>query len=438
MIKVLLIGDIHIGRRPSSLPRNLADFGLSVSDLTPAAAWHRAVRYALEEGVDAVILAGDVVEYDNYMFEAFGHVDKGVKDLVSAEIPVLGVAGNHDVEALPRLAKAIPEFRLVGEGGRWECVPVQRDGKTLFHLLGWSFPKREVRENPFLLPMDDLPGDGPPVFGVIHADVGASGGTYAPVRNADLQDPRITAWFLGHMHKPSDFSSTPPIGYLGSLVGLDPGEPGQRGPWLLTVSNAGSLSMEQVPLAPLRWERVDVPMDHVEDISDIHVSVESAVSGRHRELTPTLGETRLVGCRLVFTGRTVIHREIREIVQADELRRDFHQIRDGVVYFIEKIVDECTSELDLVAIGRHNDPPGLLARHMKELSAGGAEAENLVKETRRHLERSLSGMAWFRHGENELTDEMVIELLERAGVMALEALLPDIEAGVEIGEEDTP
>ncbi|MDT8284542.1 MAG: hypothetical protein RQ767_03375, partial [Thermovirgaceae bacterium] len=228
------------------------------------------------------------------------------------------------------------------------------------------------------------------------------------------------------------------VGYLGSLVGLDPGEPGQRGPWLLTVSDTGALSLEQIPLAPLRWERADIPVDSIEDIADIHIAVEKAISHLHEGISDTLGETRSVGCRLTFTGRTGIHKEIREVIGAEDLKRDFHQVRDGVVYFIEKIIERCAPRMDLDAIGRHHDPPGLLARHLKGLSEDGAGAESLLKEARRYLERSLAGMAWFRHGENELTDEVLIELLKRAGIMAMEGLLPDIGAGFEGGEEDSP
>ncbi len=52
-MKILLIGDIHIGRRPRGLPENLTDYQLSVSDLTPAAAWHQAVRFAKTNGVSS-------------------------------------------------------------------------------------------------------------------------------------------------------------------------------------------------------------------------------------------------------------------------------------------------------------------------------------------------------------------------------------------------
>ena len=58
---------------------------------------------------DAVgaFLAGDLVERDNALFEAYGPLATGVRRLVERGIVVAAVAGNHDTMALPRLAAEI-------------------------------------------------------------------------------------------------------------------------------------------------------------------------------------------------------------------------------------------------------------------------------------------------------------------------------------------
>ena len=61
-VTLLAIGDIHLGTRPSSLPENLDEAGLTVRDLGPEAALQRTVDLAIQDRVDAVLLAGDVVE----------------------------------------------------------------------------------------------------------------------------------------------------------------------------------------------------------------------------------------------------------------------------------------------------------------------------------------------------------------------------------------
>ena len=112
--RLMCVGDIHLGRRPSRLSDRVDDLGIGIHELTPAAAWQTAVDWALANDIDAVALAGDVVERLEDRFEAYGHLERGVRRLVDAGISVVGVAGNHDVLALPRLADQLPEFKLIG------------------------------------------------------------------------------------------------------------------------------------------------------------------------------------------------------------------------------------------------------------------------------------------------------------------------------------
>ena len=64
-MRILAVGDIHLGRRPSRLPQDLDN---RASDLGPSGAWQRTVTAALAADVKAVLLAGDVVEQENDFF----------------------------------------------------------------------------------------------------------------------------------------------------------------------------------------------------------------------------------------------------------------------------------------------------------------------------------------------------------------------------------
>ena len=116
---IVLVGDMHLGRRPANLPDDLAEHDVAPAELTPAAAWRRVVDRTIAMRADALVLAGDVVESENARFEAFGPLHDGVRRLVEAGVAVFAVAGNHDVEALPRLARSIEAFRLIGPNGTW-------------------------------------------------------------------------------------------------------------------------------------------------------------------------------------------------------------------------------------------------------------------------------------------------------------------------------
>jgi hypothetical protein len=416
---LLLVGDIHLGRRPSGLPEELAGGALSPSDLTPAAAWAATVDLALHHRVDAVVLAGDVVEADNARFEAFGPLEQGVRRLVEGGIAVWAVAGNHDVEALPRLAELIPGFRLLGRGGRWEPASVRRENETLLHLIGWSFPARLHRASPLdsggfpARPDDDLP-----VIGVLHCELEGGRSPYAPVARAELDRLPVDAWFLGHVHRPSELGGSRPVGYLGSLVGLDPTETGLHGPWLLRVA-PGTLSLEQVPLAPLRWEEVTLDVAGLHGPDRLHEAVVEAMRALHGRLGGAIGEARAVGCRVLLEGSTTFQAELRAQLERERIAgAGFDQ--DGVFYFVQKVVDRSEPALDLERIAATDDPPGLLARRLLRLRAGEDE---LLPQARRELSRAAADSWWRQLGPIGLEDDHVRELLLAAGMRALEELL---------------
>ena len=61
-VRILFVGDMHLGRLPSRIPDTALDQGgWSRREIGPAGAWRRIVDAALELEVDAVALAGDLV-----------------------------------------------------------------------------------------------------------------------------------------------------------------------------------------------------------------------------------------------------------------------------------------------------------------------------------------------------------------------------------------
>ncbi len=276
---ILFVGDLHLGRRPTSLAAALEAAGLTPRQLSPVAAWRRVVDHAQATRARAVVLAGDVVDRAKDRFEAYAPLEAGARALTAAGVPVYAVAGNHDSLVLPRLAQQVPGVTLVGAGGRWEVVPLSDApgaGDTAapgppVDLLGWSFPQPHVTEDPTLSPSFREALDGPHrprrpnavTLGVVHGDLGATASHYAPLDPGRLSHPAVAAWFLGHIHRPSDLDAPPTdgrplMGYLGSLVGLDAGEPGWHGAWEVRVD--GTVRARRVSLAPARWERLDVPL----------------------------------------------------------------------------------------------------------------------------------------------------------------------------------
>lgn len=367
---VLFVGDLHLGRRAPGVRERLAGAGVDPRLASAAAAWERTVAWALERGVRAVVLAGDVVDADRDRFEAYGQLERGVRRLTEAGIAVAAVAGNHDWLALPRLAERVPGVHLLGAGGRWEVWPVPGDGPAL-DLLGWSFPGRTVHEDPTLDPSLEAAlaarRPGARLVGLVHGDLDTSGSPHAPLDRRRLEALDVDAWLLGHVHRPDPLGGPRPVGYLGSVAGLDPGEPGPHGPWELEVEG-GSVHLVQVPLAPVRYERLEVDVSGAPDADAVwdalrrtaRAALGEAIAAAARWLEAVLLRVRL--------GGTVTDRSgVRQAVAAPA---GWFEI-GGVPCLVERLEDATRPEVDLEALAREPSPAGEVARLILELERSG-------------------------------------------------------------------
>lgn len=416
--QLLFVGDIHLGRRPTRLP-DLQEYGIDARALTPAAAWRTTVQYAIDQRVDAVVLAGDVVDTDNARYEAYGQLAEGVQKLVSEGIRIRAVAGNHDVYALPKLANEITDFRLLGVQGTWEHTTIGG-----IHLVGWSFPVQHVEKSPFQTsPLPDRPQDGKPILGVLHCDLDQTGSRYAPVTRAELDRTGYQGWFLGHIHKPADLHTPPHQGYLGSLMGLDIGENGAHGPWLVR-SHPGKLEVEQVMLSPLRWEKVPVPVDPLKEGDEFSAILTSSANVHVESIAEGLGQTRAVGLRITLEGRTKQHRRIRQQVLSGE-HKDLVIPYGETCCFIESVIDHSRPDLNLEVIARTNDPAGILARHLLNLQQGNAD---LIRDVLPQLRDVTSNPVYSSLEDGQPDESRARDLLLSSGMRVLDGLLEQVEA----------
>ncbi|MFN0245020.1 MAG: exonuclease SbcCD subunit D [Planctomycetota bacterium] len=428
--KLLCVGDLHLGRRPVHLPEDLSEHGLAPTDLAPSAGWRAVVARAKSERVDAVLLAGDVVESDNRYFEAFGALETGVRELVAAGIPVIAVAGNHDVEVLPRLAREIDGFQLLGVGGEWQERTLERDGRKVVRVIGWSFPVARVEASPFASPSFARCAASPSLttLGLLHCDLGASASPYAPVSARELADAPVDAWLLGHVHAPSLSSGPRPTGYLGSVVGLDPTETGPHGPWLATIDSDSregrSLELVHVPLAPLRWESLEIALQGDVSAEDVEARIVRSLDELAARISASAHRPLAVGCRIRLTGRIGDPRGLRRGL-ADTRPESLRRLLGGTLYFVDRVENAATAELDLHELARATDPSGRIARMLLALRAEplSDEARVWIKRSSRDVARVVDRSAWSVLGAVDTSDDTQRARLVAAGNRALEELL---------------
>lgn len=376
-----------------------------VEDLTPEQGLELAVDAALEHGVDAVLFAGDVVESMQDRFAAVGPLEVACARLLERGIPVFAVAGNHDVEALPTVVQRLKgALKLLGAGGSWEAATVSGADGTTIRVLGRSFAQRIERASPMsLLDGEELWEPQLPTVGLLHCDLDQPGSPHAPVARRELDSGsagRCAAWLLGHIHKPSlppitgPGAPAPPVGYLGSLVALDAGEPGPHGPWLVEVGAEGVEEARQIPLSPVRFEALEVACaDLVTDPAELlHWTAEQAQDAvvdrlhsgmralleRCTEEQPTL---RVLSVRATFTG-AVGSPAMRSALVWLQREPDLQQVGGSgtAIAVCERVEDAFRPVLDLAQLKAEAGPLGELATILLEVEEDTDTGRRLVAE----------------------------------------------------------
>jgi DNA repair exonuclease SbcCD nuclease subunit len=401
--------------------------------LSVSSAWKGIVDYAITQATDAVVLTGDVVDRDNRFFESYGPLKQGLSRLADCGIDIVAVAGNHDYEVFPHLVDALDaeRFHLLGRGGTWDVVSLDRNASDAVRFVGWSFPTSHVRSSP--IDSLELDRSDVPTIGLLHADLDEENSDYAPVRRSDLGDQPVDAWLLGHIHKPTlHATDNPLVLYPGSPQPLDPGEEGEHGPWLVEVRSSKDITARQVPLATVRYETIDVDVGGVEEKSEFRNAVVEAVEQAGKSYA---GEDALqyLVCRLHCTGRTPIHRRLDAYWE----ETDDQEIPVGnrITAVIDGFHLDTRPDYDLGELSKRSDPPGKLAQVLLDLQNGQGH-DDLLRQTRRELKQVNQAKKYGPLRRSSLvatpdSADEARELLMRQGLQLLDEMLAQKEDGTD-------
>jgi DNA repair exonuclease SbcCD nuclease subunit len=169
------------------------------------------------------------------------------------------------------------------------------------------------------------------------------------------------------VHKREVVSNEPLVVFPGNTQGRHIRELGAKGCELVTLENGG-LRTEHKSLDVLRWKVIDVDIGGTEDLDE--------VLGRTAKALDTIMEAaddRLSAVRGLLTGRSNAHKAIaakpetvREQVRAIAIDRGSGSI------WIEKVVIETSTAMDVAALKVRSDPIGELVRQIESLRAGEA------------------------------------------------------------------
>ncbi|MDR9433624.1 MAG: DNA repair exonuclease [Spiribacter sp.] len=422
-LKLLAMGDLHLGRSPTRLPSSLASQAIAFA---PRTAWTRCIDLAIAESVTAVILAGDVVESVHDYFEALGELQAGVAKLARHNIRTIAVSGNHDVDVLPKLTAQIAECELLGATGQWQSTVIgsaEESSADRITLWGWSFPTPSVSDSP-LAEFPGRQGSGLNI-GVLHCDRDQPASYHAPVTTRALKDTGLDAWLLGHIHQPDALSKENPSGYLGTVSGLDAGESGPRGPWMITIDRGDITRFEQIPLAPIRWQPLSVDITGCAGPNDLEGTLTTALKTLGEQITQARALPDLIGIRLRFQGESDFStQQLLDVVPESD-----HPFglpgRPEVQWFIERCLLDVRPITPLEQLAERGDQPGLLAQQLLVLQQpiDHPERNALLDQAEQQAQKALSQSRWQGLSSSPPNRDQIAEWLRQSAQDALRAML---------------
>ena len=381
-------------------------------------AYEKLIQLCLEREVDALLVAGDVFDSADRSLKAQVQFIKGLKRLKDANIRAFICHGNHDPldgwGAGVEMPSNVHQF-----GPSAEAVPLDSEVTSGPLVCGISYRTREMRKSL----LSGFPSYDPERFtiGLLHANVGGSAehDAYAPCSVDDLVAIGYDYWALGHVHTGDILREiSPRVVYPGNTQGRHPNERGARGVYVVEVDERGDMSSEFVAVDAVRWDRLDVPIDGIEDANALFSHVD-------KEVERLLNEA--AGCHLVYRvqliGRGPMHQEMAQPGAIRELEEQLNSV--GLDHrpftLCGEVLDHTSSSLNRDALSRGQDFVGEFLALTKKVSGH----ESLFAKLRQELSPLYENPRFRRYSDDcrPLTKEDLPDVED----LALDLLVNDDE-----------
>ena len=243
-MKLLHSSDFHLDSPLTGLPpEKSAQRRRELRDI-PA----RLSRLAKDEGVDLVLLSGDLFDGERVYPETVRALAQALEDMA---VPVFIAPGNHDFfhEKSPYAASPWPDNVHIFTAPELQAVELP-GLNCVVHGCAFTAPHRE--DDP--LAGFAAPDDGKLHLLCVHGEVGLAG-NYAPIDPKSLERSGAAYAALGHVHAAGNGKAGKTLwAYPGCPEGRGFDEPGPKGALIVSFGEnvqLGIASPDGLPMAPI-------------------------------------------------------------------------------------------------------------------------------------------------------------------------------------------
>ena len=345
--------------------------GAPVSEIRNATrrAFEKLLDAAVTERVDFLIIAGDLYDTGLKSFESALFFNKQMARLKDAGIDVYLIYGNHDAAS-----KLIKQLRPPGNVHIFRTTEPQTfsNNELRVAIHGQSFATPEV--------IEDLAAKYPPPvagffnIGVLHTNLAgvSEHANYAPCTLEMLKNKGYQYWALGHVHNRQILCNDPYIVYPGNIQGRHGKEQGEKSCVLVTVSDAGAMSIDTISTSAVPWFQADVDASGCQTADEVYEKLRIELEG-----ILSRSKERVTAVRLRIVGTTEAHAE---------LSRDLEQVRHEAIsianecgnglFWVERVQVATSPRLNRDDLLKRDDPIGEVVRIVATLRQDPASLAN--------------------------------------------------------------
>jgi len=417
MFRFVHLADVHLDTpfrsRSESLRARLTEAGRQ--------AFRAAVDLCLDEESHALLIAGDLFDNDRLSFATEGFLTAELRRLTDAGRTVVIVTGNHDPGRVSGANRAhaidwpAERCHLLRSHTPAEIVVTDAEGAPVGRVVGAGHQTAHDTLN--LAARYPTPTGAEPAVGVLHPQVQGRAGAenhdpYAPCTPEDLAALPYAYWALGHVHARERVLDRPAAWYCGNLQGRHFGETGAKGALLVTVRSGEPAEVEFRPLAPVRWEVLEIEgLETVENLADLRAAAAQAFDAL-REGPEVLDEQEWM-LRVILRGPCplaamlreeaelaavgeqlaslpgVLHAEVRAVGLTAPIDVDVHRGQPHVLGVALELLDAMAADDDLMdrlaptpLAGHESEDPAARRTYLADLLSGldRQAAEALLEE----------------------------------------------------------
>jgi DNA repair protein SbcD/Mre11 len=331
------------------------------------------VELAMGEEVAFVLIAGDLYDRDWKDYNTGLYFTAQMSQLREAGIQVFLIAGNHDAASHMTKDMRLPDNVFRPSHHAPESL-IMEDLGVVVH--GQGFYKKAVTENLAV----KFPPPRPDLFniGLLHTSANGRPGhePYAPCTLADLLAKGYDYWALGHVHQREVLHQDPWVVYSGNIQGRHIREVGPKGCTIVSVDDGKVIAVDHHDLDVLRWARCEVDVAGTENAQEVLDLVFN-----HLKAETAKGIACPLAIRLRVYGSCGAHLELSMQPEHwdNEIRSLATDVSGGNIW-LEKILLETTTEVNLAEMLARQDALGSLLRGIQDLSVNDRLLEDLQGE----------------------------------------------------------